>query len=145
MSRTHPHNRLVHGAGPDAGFARRPPEQRLDMPAQPLVTRLSKPERETDGRWRFLFILAGAVSTTTAASQAMLAGFAPGGVNALEWAAVILFFFNFGWLATAALTGFAGTVSLLFAPKIAPPSKALPDKGHLTAIIIALYQRSPRR
>lgn len=138
-------NRLVHGAGPDAGFARRPPEQRLDMPAQPLVTRLSKPERETDGRWRFLFILAGAVSTTTAASQAMLAGFAPGGVNALEWVAVILFFFNFGWLATAALTGFAGTVSLLFAPRIAPPSKALPDKGHLTAIVIALYQEKPSK
>jgi membrane glycosyltransferase len=138
-------NRSVHGAGPDAGFARRPPEQRLDMPAQPLVTRLSKPERETDGRWRFLFILAGAVSTTTAASQAMLAGFAPGGVNALEWAAVILFFFNFGWLATAALTGLAGTVSLLFAPKLPPPSKALPDKGHLTAIVIALYQEKPSK
>ena len=38
----------------DAGFARRPPEQRLDMPAQPLVTKRSRPERETDGKWRFL-------------------------------------------------------------------------------------------
>ena len=43
----------------------------------------------------------------------MLAGFKPGGVNVLEWAAVILFFFNFGWLATASLTGVAGTISLL--------------------------------
>jgi membrane glycosyltransferase len=138
-------SRLAHGAGSDAGFARRPPEQRLEMPAQPLSTRRSKPERETDGQWRFLFILAGAIAITTFASQAMLAGFKPGGVNVLEWAAVILFFFNFGWLATASLTGVAGTISLLFQPKLPPPSKELPDKGNLTAIIIPIYQEKPSK
>ena len=45
----------------DTGFARRPPEQRLDMPAQPLLTRRSRPEYETDGKWRFLILVAGAV------------------------------------------------------------------------------------
>ena len=62
----------------DAGFARRPPEQRLDMPAQPLVTRRSRPAPESDGKWRFLVILASSLTTTFFAAQAMLAGFAAG-------------------------------------------------------------------
>ena len=67
----------------DAGFARRPPEQRLDMPAQPLVTRRSRPAPESDGKWRFLVILASSLTTTFFAAQAMLAGFAAGGLNYL--------------------------------------------------------------
>jgi hypothetical protein len=71
----------------DAGFARRPPEQRLDMPAQPLVTRRSRPERETDGKWRFLIIVFGAVVATLFSGHAMLSSFSAGGVNGFEWTA----------------------------------------------------------
>jgi membrane glycosyltransferase len=138
-------SRIGHSSGPDAGFAKRPTEQRLEMPAQPLVTRRSLPERETDGRWRFLIILIGAIAITTCATQAMLVGFGPGGVNILEWIAVVLFFGNFGWLVTASLTGVAGTICLLAQPKLPPPSKALPDQGNLTAIIIPIYQEKPAK
>ena len=131
--------------GCDAGFARRPPEQRLDMPAQPLVTRRSRPEPETDGRWRFLVILGSAIAVTTIASQAMLSTFAAGGVNALEWAAVALFFVNFGYLSVAAITSLVGTIVLLASPRAPPPAKDVPTKGSLTAIVIALYQEKPSR
>lgn len=131
--------------GCDAGFARRPPEQRLDMPAQPLVTRRSKPERETDGRWRFLVILACAVTVSGFASQAMLSTFSAGGVNALEWIAVAIFAVNFCYLSVAAFTGVAGTLILLASPKPPAQSRELPTKGNLTAIIIALYQEKPSK
>lgn len=131
--------------GCDAGFGRRPPEQRLDMPAQPLTTRRSRPERETDGGWRFLVILAGAVTVTGFAAQAMLSTFASGGVNWLEWIAVGLFSVNFCYLAVAAITGLMGTLVLLTSPRIPPPSRDLPTKGNLTAIIIALYQEKPSK
>jgi membrane glycosyltransferase len=131
--------------GCDAGFAHRPPEQRLEMPAQPLATRRSKPERETDGRWRFLVIAACALTVTGFASQAMLSTFSAGGVNVLEWIAVGLFAVNFGYLSIAAFTGLAGTFVLLALPKAPPPSKELPTKGNLTAIIIALYQEKPSK
>ena len=131
--------------GCDAGFARRPPEQRLEMPAQPLATRRSRPERETDGKWRFLVILAGAVTVTGFAAQAMLSTFASGGVNWLEWIAVGLFSVNFCYLAVAAITGLMGTLVLLTSPKVPPPSRDLPIKGNLTAIIIALYQEKPSK
>jgi hypothetical protein len=61
--------------GCDAGFNRRPPEQRLNMPAQPLITRRSEPEPETDGRWRFLIILGSAIALSVIATQAMLSTF----------------------------------------------------------------------
>ena len=131
--------------GCDAGFARRPPEQRLEMPAQPLVTRRSKPERETDGRWRFLVILACAVTVTGFAAQAMLSTFSAGGVNVLEWIAVAIFAINFCYLSVAAFTGVAGTLILLASPRPPAPSKELPTKGNLTAIIIALYQEKPSK
>ncbi len=132
-------------AGPDAGFAKCPPEARLVMPMQPLSTRRTLPEREFDGRWRFLLVLVGAVTLTVLATQAMLAGFAPGGVNFLEWVAVVLFFGNFGWLSTAALTGVAGTIALLGSSKPPPLSKTLPTSGHLTAILIPIYQEAPAK
>jgi len=131
--------------GCDAGFGRRPPEQRLDMPAQPLVTRRSKPGPETDGRWRFLIILGSAIALALVATQAMLSTFALGGVNALEWAVIAIFFFNFGYLSVAAITSLVGTIVLLVSPKAPPPSKELPTKGSLTAIVIALYQETPSR
>ena len=129
----------------DAGFARRPPEQRLDMPPQPLSTRRSMPERETDGRWRFLIILACSLTTTALACQAMLSGFSAGGLNPLEWLAVGLFAANFCYLGIAAFTGAAGTVVLLFSPKPPPLSKTPPTKGSLTAIIIPIYQEKPAK
>ncbi len=129
----------------DAGFARRPPEQRLDMPPQPLSTRRSMPERETDGRWRFLIILACSLTTTGLASQAMLSGFSAGGLNPLEWLAVMLFAINFCYLGIAAFTGAAGTIVLLASPKPPPLSKTPPAKGSLTAIIIPIYQEKPSK
>jgi len=129
----------------DAGFARRPPEQRLDMPPQPLSTRRSLPERETDGRWRFLIILACSLTTTILACQAMLSGFSAGGLNPLEWLAVGLFAANFCYLGIAAFTGAAGTVVLLLSPKPPPLSKTPPTKGSLTAIIIPIYQEKPAK
>lgn len=131
--------------GCDAGFNRRPPEQRLDMPAQPLITRRSQPEPETDGRWRFLIILGSAIALSAIATQAMLSTFSLGGVNPLEWAVIAIFFFNFGYLSVAAITSLVGTIVLLVSPKPPPPSKQLPTKGSLTAIVIALYQEKPSR
>ncbi len=142
---TVPTARSSFAFGCDAGFARRPPEQRLDMPAQPLSTRRSKPERETDGGWRFLVIAARALTVTGFASRAMLSTFSAGGVNVLEWIAVVLFAVNFGYLSIAAFTGVAGTIILLASPKAPPPSKDVPTKGNLTAIIIALYQEKPAK
>ena len=129
----------------DAGFARRPPEHRLDMPPQPLSARRSMPERENDGRWRFLIILACSLTTTTLACQAMMSGFSAGGLNPLEWLAVGLFAANFCYLGIAAFTGAAGTVVLLFSPKPPPLSKTPPTKGSLTAIIIPIYQEKPSK
>ena len=129
----------------DAGFARRPPEQRLDMPAQPLVTRRSRPAPESDGKWRFLVILASSLTTTFFAAQAMLAGFAAGGLNYLEWLAVGLFAVNFAYLGIAAFTGVAGTIVLLTSPRIPPPAAELPTRNSKTAIIIALYQEKPSK
>ncbi|MEQ1608662.1 MAG: glucans biosynthesis glucosyltransferase MdoH [Hyphomonadaceae bacterium] len=137
--------RLNQGEGPDAGFARRPPEQRLGMPAQPLSTQRSRPERERDGGLRFLLIFACAVGVTGFTAQAMLSTFSAGGVNALEWTAVGLFAINFCYLGIAAFTGVAGTIVLLASPKAPRPSKALPTKGNMTAIIIALYQEKPSK
>jgi len=131
--------------GCDAGFARRPPEQRLEMPAQPLAASRSKPERETDGRWRFLVIFACAVAVTGFAAQAMLSTFSAGGVNPLEWTAVGLFAANFCYLSIAAFTGLFGTLVLLASPRTPPPSRDLPTKGNVTAIIIALYQEKPSK
>ena len=136
---------LKQGAGFDAGFARSPPEQRLDMPAQPLSTQRSRPERETDGGLRFLLIFGCAVAVTGFAAQAMLSTFSAGGVNALEWTAVGLFAINFCYLGIAAFTGVAGTIVLLASPKAPPPSRTLPTKGNMTAIIIALYQENPAK
>ncbi|HOZ28152.1 MAG TPA: hypothetical protein PK080_12375, partial [Hyphomonadaceae bacterium] len=115
------------------------------MPAQPLLTRRSRPERETDGKWRFLIIVAGAVIATFFAGQAMLGSFAAGGVNGFEWTAVGIFSGNFFYLSVAALTCFAGAIILLTSPKPPPPSKELPTKGSLTAIIIAIYQEKPSK
>ncbi|MEZ6031091.1 MAG: glucans biosynthesis glucosyltransferase MdoH [Hyphomonadaceae bacterium] len=131
--------------GSDVGFARRPPEQRLEMPAQPLATKRSKPEPETDGRWRFLVIFGCSVITTALAAQAMLSGFSAGGINALEWLAVGLFAFNFCYLGIAAFTGAAGTLVLLTTPKPPPLSKKPSGKGSLTAIIIPIYQEKPTK
>ncbi|MEY4785824.1 MAG: glucans biosynthesis glucosyltransferase MdoH, partial [Pseudomonadota bacterium] len=129
----------------DAGFARRPPEQRLEMPAQPLVTRRSKPAPESDGKWRFLVILACSLTTTFFAAQAMLSGFAAGGLNYLEWLAVALFAVNFAYLGIAAYTAVAGTIVLLTSPRAPPPSAELPTQNSKTAIIIALYQEKPSK
>jgi membrane glycosyltransferase len=129
----------------DTGFARRPPEQRLDMPAQPLLTRRSRPEYETDGKWRFLILVAGAVIATLFAGQAMLGSFAAGGVNGFEWTAVGIFTANFFYLSVAALTCFAGALILLTSAKPPAPSKELPVKGSRTAIIIAIYQEKPSK
>ncbi len=131
--------------GCDAGFSRKPPEQRLSMPAQPLVTRRSRPEPETDGQWRFLIILGSAIAISLMATQAMLSTFSLGGVNAMEWAVIAIFFFNFGYLSVAAMTSLVGTIVLLLSPKPPPPSRELPTKGSLTAIVIALYQEKPSR
>jgi len=129
----------------DAGFARRPPEQRLDMPAQPLVARRSRPAPERDGKWRFLVILACSLVTTFFAAQAMLSGFAAGGLNWLEWLAVAIFAINFAYLGIAAFTGAAGTLVLLTSPRIPPPTADLPTRNSKTAIIIALYQEKPSK
>ena len=129
----------------DTGFARRPPEQRLDMPAQPLLTRRSRPEYETDGKWRFLILVAGAVIATLFAGQAMLGSFAAGGVNGFEWTAVGIFTANFFYLSVAAFTCFAGALILLTSAKPPAPSKELPVKGSRTAIIIAIYQEKPSK
>ena len=129
----------------DAGFARRPPEQRLDMPAQPLVTRRSRPAPERDGKWRFLVILACSLTTTFFAAQAMLSGFAAGGLNYLEWFAVGLFAVNFAYLGIAAFTAVAGTMVLLTSPRIPAPTAELPTQNSKTAIIIALYQEKPSK
>ncbi len=129
----------------DAGFARRPPEQRLEMPAQPLVTRRSKPAPESDGKWRFLVILACSLTTTFFAAEAMLSGFAAGGLNYLEWLAVALFAVNFAYLGIAAYTAVAGTLVLLTSPRAPPPSAELPTQNSRTAIIIALYQEKPSK
>ena len=129
----------------DAGFARRPPEQRLEMPAQPLVTRRSKPAPESDGKWRFLVILACSLTTTFFAAEAMLSGFAAGGLNYLEWLAVALFAVNFAYLGIAAYTAVAGTIVLLTSPRAPPPSAELPTQNSRTAIIIALYQEKPSK
>jgi membrane glycosyltransferase len=129
-------------AGPDSGYARRPPEAPLAMPQQPLSTARTRPERETDGRWRFLVIFACALTVTAFAAQAMLATFEPGGINAFEWAAVVLFTLNFGWLSTAAGTGAAGTLALLFSPGTRARSPGPSAKGSRTALVIALYNES---
>lgn len=129
----------------DAGFARRPPEQRLEMPAQPLVTRRSRPHPERDGKWRFLLILAASCITTFFAAQAMMAGFLPGGVNALEWLAIGLFSANLCYLGIAAYTGLAGTLVLLFSPKPPPLSNKPLASSSKTAIVIALYQEKPSK
>jgi len=126
--------------GSDIGFARRPAEQRLEMPAQPLVTRRSRPAPESDGQLRFLLIFGASVITTLIAAHAMMNGFFTGGVNALEWIAVTLFAVNFCYLGIAAYTGVAGTIVLLLSPKAPPPSKDLPNRNSRTAIVIALYQ-----
>jgi len=131
--------------GSDIGFARRPAEQRLEMPAQPLVTRRSRPAPESDGQLRFLFIFGASVITTLIAAQAMMNGFFTGGVNALEWIAVTLFAINFCYLGIAAYTGVAGTIVLLLSPKAPPPSKDLPNRNTKTAIVIALYQEKPSK
>lgn len=131
--------------GNDVGFSHYPAEERLEMPAQPLSARRSPPERETDGRWRFLVIFACAVTVAALASQAMLSTFSTGGVNILEWIAVTLFAINFGYLSIAAFTGLAGTLVLLASPRPPPPSQEIPASGSLTAIIIALYQEKPSK
>lgn len=131
--------------GHDTGFARRPPEQRLEMPAQPLVTRRSRPAPERDGKWRFLLILAASLTTTFFAAQAMMAGFFAGGVNALEWLAIGLFSVNLAYLGIAAYTGVAGTLVLLFSPKAPPLSNKPLTSSSKTAIVIALYQEKPSK
>ena len=45
----------------------------------------------------------------------------------------------------AAMTSLVGTIVLLLSPKPPPPSRELPTKGSLTAIVIALYQEKPSR
>ncbi len=129
-------------AGSDSGYARRPPEAALPMPEQPLSIARTRPARETDGRWRFLVILTCALIVTAFAAQAMLATFQPGGINAFEWAAVIFFTLNFGWLSTAAGTGCAGTIALLFSPKHTLPSPTPSATSSRTALVIALYNES---
>ena len=56
--------------------------------------------------------------------------------------AVGLFACNFAWLSTAAVTGFAGTISLLFSTKAAAPSGAATAKSSRTALVIALYNET---
>jgi len=129
----------------DAGYARRPPEQRLDMPPQPLITRRSRPHPERDGKWRFLLIVAASVTTTFFAAQAMMNGFLTGGVNALEAFAITLFAANFFYLGIVAYTGVAGTLVLLFSPKPPPNSNKPVTSGNKTAIVIALYQEKPSK
>ncbi len=136
--------RLTVGAvaGPDAGFARRPPEAPLDMPKQPLSTARTKPVGERDGRWRFLVIASAGLTVSALATQAMWAGFAPGGVNVFEWTAVVLFALNFFWLSTASMNAVAGTISLLAAPKAPrqPATKHL--SASRTALVIPIYNES---
>jgi membrane glycosyltransferase len=132
-------------AGPDAGFKLCPPEARLDMPQQPLRTKRTQPQHETDGRWRFLVIWIAACTLTFLAAQAMYSGFTPGGVNAFEWIAVGLFAANFCYLSIAACTGLMGSLVLLVSAKTPPLSKELPAKGSRTAIIVAIYQETPSK
>lgn len=129
----------------DIGYARRPPEQRLDMPPQPLATRRSRPAPERDGKWRFFLIIAASLTTTFFAAQAMMSGFFAGGVNLLESLAITLFAANFFYLGIAAYTGVAGTLVLLFSPKPPPQSNTPITSGSKTAIIIALYQEKPSK
>lgn len=131
--------------GADAGFARRPPEQRLEMPPQPLITRRSRPQPERDGKWRFLLIVAASLTTTFFAAQAMMSGFFAGGVNALEWLAIGLFSANLFYLGIAAYTGVAGTIVLLCSPKAPPQSREPLVSTSKTAIVIALYQEKPSK
>lgn len=129
----------------DIGYARRPPEQRLEMPPQPLATRRSRPTPERDGKWRFFLIIAASLTTTFLAAQAMMSGFFTGGVNTLEALAITLFAANFFYLGIAAYTGVAGTLVLLFSPKPPPQSNRPITSGSKTAIIIALYQEKPSK
>ena len=109
------------------------PDQRKDLAEPP-----------TNAVRGFLDMIASLV-TTFFAAQAMMAGFFAGGVNALEWLAIILFSLNLFYLGIAAYTGLAGTIVLLLSPKPPPPSSEPLKSDSKTAIVIALYQENPSK
>jgi membrane glycosyltransferase len=125
------------GITPIAGFSRCPPEQRLEMPMQPLHCARTKPPKESDGRWRLILVVAIGILLTSWATRETIAGFSEDGINPLEWIAIVLFAINFFWLTTAASTAAAGCMVLMRTKKASVDPEARSTSR--TAIVIPLY------
>ena len=127
-----------------------PPEAPLAMPVQSL-TRFSRKERRgwaapalafTPWATR-LFVFGGALALTLYGAYQMYRVVEVGVITLLEWVLVILFVFNFSWIAVAFTSSVVGFLWLLFrAPAPGPLPDALTRK---TAVVMPIYNEAPAR
>jgi len=111
-------------------------------PCQSSRCRPLAPARTRNGRTlALLIIFACALIVTGFAAQAMLATFQPGGINAFEWAAVILFTLNFaGFRLQLGPAAPARSLFCFHKDDTAPLAPSVTSSR--TALVIALYNES---
>jgi membrane glycosyltransferase len=134
--------RLAAKAQAGADLPTCPPESPLAMPAQPISLPRVKPAPELDGRWRLGVIVLAAALITGLAAYEMYNTLNVSGMTALEWAVLVLFCLNFGWIASASATAFAGFFNLLGARRHKPTASDQPLTTR-TAIIMPMYNELP--
>jgi membrane glycosyltransferase len=122
-----------------------PPESPLAMPAQPISLPRVKAAPELDGRWRLGVIVLAATLITGLAAYEMYNTLNVSGMTALEWAVLVLFCLNFGWISSASATASAGFFTLLGARRTKPAASCQPNLSTLTAIIMPMYNEQPAR
>jgi membrane glycosyltransferase len=122
-----------------------PPESPLAMPAQPISLPRVKAAPELDGRWRLGVIVLAATLITGLAAYEMYNTLNVSGMTALEWAVLVLFCLNFGWISSASATASAGFFTLLGARRTKPAASCQPNLSTRTAIIMPMYNEQPAR
>ena len=129
-----------------------PPEAPLAMPVQNLraVPPLAAPAVRSGWRyaWRRLAIVGATLGVTGSAIAALAKVFAPGGLTTIEYALIVLFTVNFGWICLSFWSALAGLCVLL---RHRPPG----DKGALAtwdrplearvAVLMPTYNEDPTR
>src|SRR6201986_52345 len=128
--------RLPATAQPAAALPICPRESPLARPAQPISLPRVKPTPELDGRWRLGVIVLAAALITGLAAYVMYNTLNVSGMTALEWAVLVLFCLNFGWIASASATAFAGFFNLLGARRAKPSTTEAAPLSSRTPIIM---------
>jgi membrane glycosyltransferase len=133
---------------PAAGM---PHEQPADMPAQSL-TRFARGdrrpfadrERSRGQASRRIVVFGTALVLAVVATYEMVQVLKVGGLTHLEYAIIVLFSLNFGWIAFAFVGSLAGFAVLLHRRRAPVPRLEGPVKGR-TAVLMPIYNEDPDR